>query len=246
MKKYLVLLLFIASVSPASETDIQTLESLVSKYVDLKTERARTAAEWEADKKILKDEQDLLEREKGFLARELESLETASSCDTQKLEELRSKVSTMESFSSEIIPVIEKAEESLKPLLFSLPGFLKKNIFHETLSLPQSSSASVDRVSKLLKTYQKLQEFHNQVHLSHETLLLNASMPKEYEVLYLGLSRAFFISPDNLEAGFGELIQQKWIWTPQNPMSSVIRKAIHIQKNLSTAEYVSLPLSIKE
>lgn len=246
MKRYLILILFFSCLCHAAEPQMQTLESLVSKYVDLKIDRARTSAQWETDKKILEDEQALLEREKEFLTCELKTLETAESRDTQKLEELHSKVSAMESFSSALAPVIEKAEESLKTLLLSLPLFLKENLSHEELSLSQNSSASVDRVSGLLKTYQKLQEFHNQVHLSHETLLLNTSTPKEYEVLYLGISRAFFISPDDHEAGFGELIQHKWIWTAQNSLSHQIRKAIAIQKNFSTAEYVSLPLSIKE
>lgn len=152
----------------------------------------------------------------------------------------------MESFSGELIPVIEKAEGNLSPLLASLPLFHKEILSQDECAQPESSSASVDRISKLLKTFQKLQEFHNQVHVSHETFSPNALRPKEFEVLYLGLSRAFYISPDDQEAGFGELIQHKWRWTEQNSGAPLIRKAINIQKNLLTAEYVSLPLSIKE
>ena len=246
MKKYLILILFFSCLCHAAESQMQTLESLVSKYVDLKIERARTSAQWETDKKILEDEQALLEREKEFLARELKILETASEQTAQKLKELQSEIASLETFSQDLIPVIEKAEKEIPLLVSPLPSFLKAQLSQEEGCESLSSSDPFERISKLLKLYQRIQDFLNQIHVTHETLLLGDFAPADYEVLYLGASRAFFISRDDQRAGWGELSSQKWIWTEQDSLSAVIRKAISIHRNLSTAEYVSLPLSIKE
>lgn len=249
MKKYLLFLFLMSVTCHAAETadPCSTLESLVSKYVDLKIERVKTKAQWETDKQFLIEEQALLERERDFLTREIKTLEATSVQDTQKLEELRSRISNWESFFIPLIPALENAEANLKDLRLLLPPPLEEKLSHKVnFSSPQGASVSVERISELLKSYQKLQEFHNQVHVFHETLSLKDTKPKEYEVLYLGISRAFYLSSDDQESGFGELIQQKWVWTEQNSLSSSIRKAINIHKNLSTAEYVSLPLSIKE
>ena len=97
-----------------------------------------------------------------------------------------------------------------------------------------------------MTTCHKLHELHNQIHLGHEILSTEGSTPREFEVLYLGLSRAFYISADGQAAGYGEWIQKKWIWTEDPSLSPLIRKTLQIQKNLSTAEYVSLPLTLKE
>ena len=69
---------------------------------------------------------------------------------------------------------------------------------------------------------------------------MGGSEPRELDVLYLGLSRAWFVDAAGTFSGYGRPTPGGWVWTEDSGIASRVRKAIEMADNRVPPEFLSL------
>ena len=64
-------------------------------------------------------------------------------------------------------------------------------------------------------------------------------------VLYVGLSRAYFVDKTGAFCGVGTSSSSGWEWTIQPELGVAIQKVIGVYENSEPATFVSLPVTVK-
>ena len=66
---------------------------------------------------------------------------------------------------------------------------------------------------------------------------------REVDILYLGMSQAWYVDAEAKYAGYGVPGETGWVWTEDNSIATSARSAIDIQARRATPAFVKLPLA---
>lgn len=197
----------------------------------------------------LNGEVEMLSEEIASLTERLEADQSSiAEADTQR-EKLLAEKGELKTASAAFKQEIEAYEVRLKALLPGLPAPLSariepvaKNIPEDPENTEQSLSA---RFVTILGILNEVDKFNREIHVEVELRDLGNGASAEVTVLYLGISRAYYVTNDGLAAGMGVPSPEGWTWTPDNSIAEAVTQAIAIQRNEEPAAYVQLPTSIQ-
>ena len=223
---------------------VNTLEQLVSKWVELSKELGREEETWREQKDALKQERQLLLKEKELLENEIAAArEKQTSAEKERAHLLRDEKEMKEALSA-CLPAISRAEAELKRLAALVPsklgGALKKGLDR----LASSSQAVSRRLRIIVGLYKEIERLENQVHLVRETLEVERGVFREMDVIYLGLSQGYAVSLDDEVAGIGRPCAGGWGWQWHPELSAGIRSAISCYRREASPDFSYLPLKI--
>ncbi|MBN1615879.1 MAG: DUF3450 family protein [Spirochaetales bacterium] len=226
----------------------KTLEELVAKWVDLRRELTEEKESWEEEKAHLEQEQDLLHKEQESLQNEI----TIAREESLSIESKRSSLVIREKILSETVnnclPALQEAEKDLRVCRKVIPSSLLspsvKNAFDRLQNgLDQSFTQRLQLIVSLCGEIERLQ---NNVHVVKEVFNIEAGSSREMDVVYLGLARGFAVSQDNAIAGVGVPAENGWQWEWRNEIASEVRKAVDFHSRDKTADFVHLPMRVKD
>lgn len=197
----------------------------------------------------LNGEVEMLSEEIASLTERLEADQSSiAEADTQR-EELLAEKEELKAASAEFKQEIEAYEVRLKALLPGLPAPLAERIEPVAKNIPEDPENTEQSLSSrfvtILGILNEVDKFNREIHVEVELRDLGNGASAEVSVLYLGISRAYYVSNDGLAAGTGVPSPEGWSWTPDNSIADAVGQAIAIQRNEEPAAYVQLPLSIQ-
>ncbi len=224
---------------------VDTLQELVSKWVDLKKEIGREEEVWKEQKEILKQGHQLLLKEKVMLEVEIADVsERQTSAEKERAELLKSKKELKDALSS-CLPALTRAEAELQKLTELIPSALRKSLEKGIRKLTSSAPQDIPKRLRIaVGAYKEIERLENQIHLIRETLEVEKGNFREMDVIYLGLSQGYAVSLDGEMAGVGRPSMNGWIWEWRAELSDEVKRAISCYKRQSPPDFVHLPLKI--
>ena len=242
----------LAERAPAGETppaaELQTLDGLVGRWMALRTTLAEETREWEERRRQWEDEISLLEKEAEALQRERVDGDTfASSFETKRAEALARK-ERMEMELRKLRAGLDRAEADLRRWNGRIPASLRPPLASGFAALPATQKQAdkqplVRRAQTVVALYTQIETLQNQFHAVRETLDVEGTR-RQVDALYLGLARAFAVSPGNDWAAVGVPSDSGWAWTPAPGEEDAVRLAINVLNRQATAQWIPLPLQV--
>jgi len=224
------------------------LDALVERWMALRTTMAEEKRDWEARREQWAEEIALLEREAATLKEEIDAGHTfASSVETKRAAVLARK-ERMEAERRKLRAVLDRAEADLRRWRERIPPGLRASSATAFDALPATQKEAEKRpLPKRAQTvaalYTQIETLQNRFHATRETLAVEGAR-RQVDVLYVGLARAFAVSPGNDWAAVGVPSNTAWTWTPAIPDAAAVRRAIDVLNRRETAQLVALPMRV--
>ncbi len=225
----------------------RTLQDMASQWTLLKTEHEKEKKQWNEQKALLEKEYTLLKKEKTALQSEIARAKKQKTGKQSELVSFMEKSAAAQKDLDTLRTVLARAETRLavweKSIPDSLSGTLKK--LYAPLASAQEKDAS-ERLRNIIRLYSEWERLNAEVHLVKELLTTEDGIEKEFDVLYMGLSRAFCVSADNRAAGIGAPGMDKWTWSWDPGIAGKVRQAVQYYSHKKVAEFVDLPVQVLE
>lgn len=248
---FLAALTLCAAISPAKAQEKE-------KPFPSPTEVQKKATEWVLTRKLISEEDAAWQGEKASLAdlnairlKETEQLEEFVKLAGSRVEELAGKRATftkeeseLKAWRAELERKVVELETGLKPLIADFPAPLRDKIQE---SLIRIEAAEVDqalqnRARDILLVLQACLEFQNAITVHTDVREIDGER-REVEVIYLGMTQAWYVDASNKHSGYGVPGSGAWEWTEDNSIASRVRSTLEIQTRQATPAFVELPLS---
>lgn len=233
-----------ATASRAQEVtpDPALLQKQTAEWIETRRLISAESAAWEMEKASLSDLNAIRQRETRQLAEFVKAAgERVAELDGQKTKSAGEKANLQQwrkSFEEEVTAL----EATLKPMLPAFPAPLRDKIGDAIARLesPAEDVALQNRARDVLLILQAAHEFQNEITLASEVRDLDGEK-REVEVLYLGMSQAWFVNASGRYSGSGAPGDAGWIWKVEPGLAASIRQAIEVQKRAATPSFVDLP-----
>ncbi len=139
---------------------------------------------------------------------------------------------------------INVLENELRPLIPLFPLSLRSKMEEALtrLETPDTERPLQHRTRDVLLVMQACLNFQNTITLDADIRPIDGE-DREIEILYLGLTQAWYVDQTGKYSGYGVPGPEGWIWTEEPALATSIRQAIAIQSRQATPAFVTLPLS---
>jgi len=228
-----------AGAQEAPDAAVVELRETISKIVDTQALESKERTDWEARKAEMAALLDLHRRELALLSEELELAgQSAGGHDETKLEAELEKLRATRRMASE-----EVARNAPRALVlaarFPAPLVQETELERTTLANWKPADEPREALQAMLGLVAKAEQFNRRISRSREVI-----ERREVEVLYLGLTRAFYADRGG-QAGIGAPGPDGWSWTPRPEIHSEVQKAFATLDKRRPPELVDLPVQIR-
>jgi hypothetical protein len=217
------------------------LRETISKIVDTQALESKERSDWENRKAEMAALLDLHRREIALLDEELELAgQSAGGHDDSKVEaeaELERLRATRRAASEAVARNVPRAIALARR--FPTPLIQETELERTTLTNWKPADDPREALQAILGLVAKAEQFNRRIGRSREVI-----DNREVEVLYLGLTRAFYADRGG-NAGIGEPAASGWSWTPRPAIHSEVQKAFATLDKRRPPEHVDLPLQIR-
>lgn len=253
-KACLVALLLLPGLLPAAEpakVSVDDLDSLVGRWMDLRTTIADEKRAWQARKSQWKLEIQLLTTEKQKLQKDMEaSNRSASSVEKDRAGTLKRKES-LETLRKALQPLLDRSEARLHVWQRVIPDSLSAPLAKGFAALPTTTAqaetqAFSERAQRITALYSQIESLQHGLHTTSELLGTGEGQRRQVNVLYLGLARGFAVSPDLQWAAVGIPTAKGWTWSSRPVLAQAVQMAIDVVNQKETARLVNLPLKAND
>lgn len=230
---------------------LDTLDGLVSRWLDLRTTIAEEKRTWRMQRRQWEDEIALLEREAESLQAETASADASASSVEQERAVVLARTEAMSDELNRLRQVLDRAEADLRQWAPRIPSGLRPQLDNGLQALPGSQAAAdrmplPKRVQQIAAVYARIESLQHAFHATREMLETDSGTRRQVDVLYVGLARAFAVSPANDWAAVGVPGTDGWSWRTCHARAADIRRALDVFHRERTAEMVSLPMEFAE
>ncbi len=246
----LVAMLLVAPFAPADEsgTGLGKLDVLVDRWMALRTTIAEEGADWKEREGQWKAEISLLEREAETLKKEINAGDSFATSVEERRSTLLARKERTEEELHKLRSVLGRAEDDLRRWRKRIPSGMRLSLSAGFDALPETQKDAdklllTKRSQNVAALYAQIEALQNQIHSQHETLDVNG-MRRQVDILYIGLARAFAVSPGNGWAAVGIPTDDGWAWTTRSEEAMGIRHAIEVLNRQETAQLAVLPLQV--
>lgn len=233
-----------AEVSP-----LESARTAFDKWVEVQEGIARDRRDWAVEQVFLDEEIRQLREEISALKEKSVRLTEETATTEAAVAKATAETSSLKSATAQVAAELPKAESELRRLSVSFPAPLMEQVEPLMNRLPREAAGKLADVSQRLVTVvgllSQVDKFNGSFTVAAELRQNPDGAEVQVRTLYLGLAQAWFVSPDRRFAGYGKPGAAGWEWTPEIGLAGSVSKAIAVQENTTTAEYVGLPVSIK-
>ncbi len=244
-----VVFLLLSSDGIAAELLDET-KAAVQEWVRTEQLISQENRQWREEKSSIEDLLSILEAERSVLGEQISlAQETATRADEERAA-LVEQLSAYQAISAELESRVTEYERQLLLLQPRLPDSLQRELgprFSRLGSFGQSGTGSLgERVQLIAGLLAEIDAFDSSVVLSTEIIPLPATPAVEVDVLYLGLSRAYFVNGNGSIAGIGLPGDAGWEWEQDNALADTVSEAMDIYESRVSPQFVQLPIQVRQ
>lgn len=219
------------------------MQTKLQEWVKTKQLISREAAEWNEQKETLTDLNSIRQLETGQLADLIASAgERIDEVSAQRAA-FEKEEADLKTWRRELEVRINRLENEIRPLLGGLPVPLRAGIEAAVTQLEENDPDRPlqHRTRDLLQIMQACLAFHETLTVDTEIREVGGQ-EREVDVLYLGLTRAWYVDRSGQFSGSGSAAPGGWVWSEDNSLAARVRRAIDIQNRLEAPGFVELPI----
>ncbi len=228
-----------AGAGVAKATDTGILVRDVERLIELQQSIRQEWTQWEVQREALTRRHDLLQLEKSMLEARVDEAEQAAAYEVQAMAALEERLDLRDE-------ILQKAGQLLAETELLAP-FARETVPE---GLRNSLPPPVPDATSILYRLQAVMNLTAAIHQLDQSITQNRQLMdspdggrRQFDVLYLGLSQAYAVSPDNRLAGHGFRHNGNWNWSWNPEWANPIRQAIRIHQNDLPPRWVRLPVA---
>jgi len=245
MPRTVLFILFLGGLSAAArdEATPAVAREKVAKWVETRKLISEESAKWEAEKQMLNDLAELRQREANQM-NEVIDLAKERVEDIEKLtNELTAEEKSRQTWRAAFEKRITALEDALIPQIAFLPPPVTGKVF-ESIARLEDRKDEADLQSRFRDVLAILNEviaFNHQLHFTPEIRTIDGQ-EIEVDVLYLGLTRAWYVDRTGQKAGVGQAGREGWTWISDPSIARQVRRAVDIHNKKEAPAFTKLPL----
>lgn len=233
----------------ASGADLSNFDGLVEQWMNVRATIAEERRAWADQRGQWLREQSLLQQESETLARRIDADSGQATSVERERAAILARKEAMEGVLERVEDSLDRAETELTAWRRRIPEGLRRPLAGGFRALPdtpeEAAKRSVtQRAQAVIAVSTQIENLLHGFHATRETLEVANGTRRQVEVLYVGLARAFAVSPGNDWAAVGVPTEEGWLWRPQVERAADIRAALDVFQRRQTAQLVSLPMQV--
>ncbi len=199
---------------------------------------------------FLNDRIDVLQSELDAMKqRTAEAQEQLESTD-EKHQELTGQNEKLIAGAQSLRDMVDVIEQRTMQLLAASPQMVRERVRPLSQQMPENEEEKQKlslsaRFQNVIGILNEINKFHTEITVTSEVRDLGDGESREVTVMYLGVSKAYYVSASGDVAGVGSPGEDGWVWTSRPEAAKPISQAIAILKNEQVASFVPLPMEIK-
>jgi len=227
---------------PLFAGELQTLESLVAQWVDLRRAQTAGAEAWRGEKARISTELELLAQSAARLEGERARLLALTSRDDQTRAVAAEEAQAHRQALADLGPVLDASEKALRARLAALPPPLARRIEEDMDAGASDPGEALRRLRTVFALQEKLSQLQHGLHGGRERVPL-AEGAREMDVLWIGTTQAFAVTADDSLAAEGLPGPEGWTWRVLPGEAPRIRRALRLVLGEIPPALLELPLS---
>ncbi len=228
---------------------MDSLRSVLEKWVEAKQLISKEKQNWEAQKEVLTDRVGLLEGQVRDLREKIAKAEADIGNTEEKRGNLSAEHEKLASALSMLQELIVKLEARTLTLLARLPEPVQEQVAPLSQEIPVNPERTTlslsTRYQNLIGVLNYINKFNNAITLTTEVRTLEGSQPVEVKVMYVGLGLAYFSNDAATIGGIGYPSSDGWTWERRDNIAPAVSSAMAMYNSEKTADYVALPVEIE-
>ncbi len=232
------------------DSKVELTRAAMEEYVTLRGAIGKERARLAEDKEFLEDQIAILTEQVRMERAAVDALKGEIDDTSARTAELELEEQGLKAATAALEEVIGGLEARAQGLVTLMPAPLRENeVFSALVSgLPKdaaetklSLSSRFVNVTGILDAADK---FNADVHVANENRELGNGESVNVDVLYLGVSLAFYVNQDGAIGGTGRPGPEGYVWRQDDAAAPAIQAAIAMKEGDSAAAFVQLPVKV--
>lgn len=222
------------------------IRAMTESWLAIERQQHALAGQWQQEKQQLEMRQQLLQEEQQRLRETIAS----HAHDGDALEEARlallEEQNALEREQQLVDQMVERLRQRINALHPILPPPLQEAWNGKLRNIAQSGNQN-SRLQAYLEMFTMLRDFQNMISVHEGLIITGSGQTLQVQQLYLGASRAWYVSTDGQHRGAGMAGTDSWQWQEQAEVDpAAIRQAIAMTESNNDLSLVSLPISLNK
>lgn len=227
------------------QKEIAKAREVISQYVDTRQAIARVKNEWKSYQELTQRRIDLYEMEIAQLSEQIAAAEAETTQAEREIARIKEEIQILRDANNIVAQALPPLEDKLRELYQYFPRPLKSKVQRLVQQLGKGRQAS-DRMAIVIGILNEVDKFNTEFNFDTDEKTLPGGETKLVDVIYLGLSVAYYADKDGTIAGVGVPAEGEWSWTERNDLAGPIRDSVlYYNGDIKPALLVNLPVEIQ-
>jgi hypothetical protein len=229
---------------PASGTE--DVRAVLEKWLETERLIQQERSDRPLKRDLLQSRMDLLGAEIAAVREGIAADEAAIAAAGSERRALEEDLAAREAAAADFAADVARLEARTRALVARLPEAAVERVRALLPRIPEDPAATKEslgaRYLTVLGVLVSLNKFNLELLPTRELRTMPDGSAVEVDVLYAGLSCAWYVSADRRHAGVGAAGPAGWVWTPADDRAEEIARTIAIQSGAQEADFVRVPL----
>jgi hypothetical protein len=241
-----------AQQAPEDETLVEDTRMILEKWVQTKRLIAEEKRDLALDEQLLNDRIEVLQGRINTIGRKTQEARGKISEIEKKREQLNREHQALVEAADSLDPVLLDVESGVRELLTRMPPFVLSDPQIEKFAEmipedPKETKLSLsERFQSVVVVLNRLTKLNQEIRETSEVRELPDGSTMAVDVLYLGITYAYYVDANATVAGVGMATPEGWVWKHDNSIAKQVRLAVKIYDNEEEAVFVQLPVNVQE
>lgn len=231
-----------------SEPTLRDLDALTGRWIALRGTLAGEKRQWSHRKTAWNEQIALLEDEAEALGSELDATREVLSTAEERRADLLARRRELETSLARMDDTLADATRRARALADILPPPLASQLSSDLRAFAEGRTEDLpraQRAQRLVAFLSAVEAMQNQIHAVSQTLNVQEAR-RQVDVVYIGLARAFAVSPGDDWAAVGVPGSKGWSWSPDAADPARVRALVEMARQNKTAALATLPMKVEE
>lgn len=230
----------------AIRMEIEKTREVIAQYVKTRQEIARVKNEWKSYQELSERRIDLYEREIRQLSDTISAAEEQTTQAEREIAKIRDEISVLRGANDIVGKALPNMEDKVRELYQYFPAPLKNKVQRLVQQLGKSRQAS-DRMAIVIGVLNEVDKFNAEFNFDTQEKTLPSGETRLVDVIYVGLSVAYYADKEGSVGGIGVPAEGGWSWTENNELAPAIRDAVlYYNDEIKPAMLVELPVEVQD
>ena len=226
-------------------TTFRDTTTIIQEWVQTEQLISEETTEWNIEKAALLDIKNALKTEIIELDKRLEESEEEAEGAAMQRTELLEQKSEIEETTHSLLEGVDSLQIQVEEAFKILPTPLVKRLqpFRQKLNnrIENNNISLRQRVDTLLSLLQAISLYHRNISLERQEFSLEDGVSREFQVMYFGLSIAYFVNKSGTVAGYGSPSKSGWVWKRDDSLALEISTGVDMVNNRAMPRFLKLP-----